>query len=300
MENQTSITEKDIRLKEKENLNTLINSLFKITLKNATAEAYVLSGGDLRMPASFRHAKQLLSELRKSTDIICKTLTIASSGKQSPMPEFMGKYTSARNSFSTFIKSFYNIVEIAIELDKKQLSQIKSENDKILKLLESMSNDVSNWMDYGEDFKGWFNNIIFTFELNSEVIALDLEVKESMDSSAKSESVTSKKVVSTEPSKEEQSRRQAIKDARDLYKMFCLDFMRDLQAQYSLSSRDLYEDFINNKFKKFTEKFSWITLDDTACDVSIGQAREAYAQIMYMINKISEISESSYVINTFS
>ena len=87
-----------------------------------------------------------------------------------------------------------------------------------------------------------------------------------------------------------------IKKANDLYDELCLDFMRDLEKQYSASTKDMYETFVNVKFKKFVERFS-MPLDGS---VSVGQAKEAYSQIMNLMDYISKISENAYTISVYS
>ena len=93
----------------------------------------------------------------------------------------------------------------------------------------------------------------------------------------------------------EQERRDAIKKANEWYEELCQDFMRDLQSQYALSSRDLYENFVNVKFKKFVERFSMPLSSST----SLGTANEAANQIRNLMNYVSKISENSYTTSVY-
>ena len=80
-----------------------------------------------------------------------------------------------------------------------------------------------------------------------------------------------------------------------MYEEFCLDFMRDLEKQYALSSKDLYEEFVNVRFKKFTERFP-MPIPDNATE---GYAQEVINQINILINHVSKISENSYVTSVY-
>ena len=71
--------------------------------------------------------------------------------------------------------------------------------------------------------------------------------------------------------------------------------MRDLEKQYALSSKDLYEDFVNVRFKKFVERFPM----PIANDVSEGYAQEVINQINILIEHVSKISQNSYVTSVY-
>ncbi len=103
------------------------------------------------------------------------------------------------------------------------------------------------------------------------------------------------KAIHFEPNEKEQTRLQVIKQANDKYEEFCLDFMRDLEKQVPLSTRDMYETFMNEKFANFQNKFN-MPLDNS---VSEGFAREAMYQIELMIEYISKISQNSYVTSIY-
>ena len=104
------------------------------------------------------------------------------------------------------------------------------------------------------------------------------------------------RVVKIEQDEKTKARLSAIKDANDLYERFQVDFMRDLEKQYSLSTKDMYETFVNVKFKKFVERFN-MPLDS---GISVGQAKEAYAQIRNLMDYISKISENAYTTSVYS
>jgi malonyl CoA-acyl carrier protein transacylase len=62
-------------------------------------------------------------------------------------------------------------------------------------------------------------------------------------------------------------------------------------AQFVGMGKDLYENFVNVKFKKFIEKYKM----PLSNDVSEGYAREVIYQIQKLMNIVSEISVNSYV-----
>jgi len=63
-----------------------------------------------------------------------------------------------------------------------------------------------------------------------------------------------------------------------------------------MTFKDLYEEFVNVKFKKFIEKYQF----PLANNVSEGYAKECVAQIKKLMNYVSEISANSYVSSVFS
>ena len=71
--------------------------------------------------------------------------------------------------------------------------------------------------------------------------------------------------------------------------------MRDLEKQYALSSKDLYEQFVNVRFKKFIERYP-MPIPNSASE---GYAKEVINQINILIDHISRISENSYVTSVY-
>ena len=99
----------------------------------------------------------------------------------------------------------------------------------------------------------------------------------------------SKIFISSSVDEKQQARLQAIKEANDLYEMFQMDFMRDLNREVSMMNRDMYDALIE-KIEKFLKKFP-MPLDNS---VSLGMAQEAKFQINKFIETVCEISRNTY------
>ena len=84
-------------------------------------------------------------------------------------------------------------------------------------------------------------------------------------------------------------RLQAIKETNDLYEMFQMDFMRDLNREVSMMNRDMYETLIS-KIEKFLIKFPMPLSEN----ISLGMAQEAKSQINRFIDTVGEISKNTY------
>lgn len=95
-------------------------------------------------------------------------------------------------------------------------------------------------------------------------------------------------------SKAEQEREFYINKANDLYNQLYLDWIRDLESQYSFSTRDKYYACIE-KFNKFNERFQ-MPLKST---VSTGMAKEVCNQINNLMNSITDISSESYSVGLY-
>lgn len=85
-----------------------------------------------------------------------------------------------------------------------------------------------------------------------------------------------------------------VKKANDMYEMFCSDYLRDLEKQYSLSSKDLYQSFLTT-YGKFMNEHN-MPLSSKA---SMGQAKVVINQINKMIDMIPNISKNTYATTPF-
>ena len=186
---------------------------------------------------------------------------------------------------------FYNFAEQTTANNKKLIAQLELCKNKLASF-EYMQKD------YSEQGVGVFAALADEWSIFNDFMAKagkkDRDFRESVQAEIDKAKRTSGKVVST-VSPAEQERLAAIKNANDLYEELCQDFMRDLQSQYALSSKDMYETFINVKFKKFVERFH-MPLSNS---VSVGTANEASAQIRNLMNYISKISENSYTTSVY-
>ena len=156
---------------------------------------------------------------------------------------------------------------------------------------------LGEWSELGGVFQDTYLTIMKHFDSNSKYVDSGKLVFETAQAVQKAQMEERKQNAKPpEMSESEKERRLWIKKANDLYDELCLDFMRDLEKQYSTSTKDMYETFVNVKFKKFVERFA-MPLDS---GVSVGQAKEAYAQIRNLMDYISKISENAYTISVYS
>ena len=188
-------------------------------------------------------------------------------------------------------ENFVEYTNLAIPLNKKIISQLKICESKV-KSIEDYGMGV---VETGVGVIGSFVNE-WTI-LNAQTTTATIrEKKFRNDVQAEIDKVKQEtRKVEPKISDAEQERRRAIKEANDLYEEFCQDFLRDLQNQYALSSKDLYEYFINEKFAKFMERFQ-MPLSDSE---TVGKANEAYSQIKNLMKYVSKISENSYTTSVY-
>ena len=141
--------------------------------------------------------------------------------------------------------------------------------------------------------------VIFNFYMNSAgcinllienlLLKMDFE-KEVGGNTESSEQIDKSRVfVSSGVDEKQQARLQAIREANDMYEMFQMDFMRDLNKEVSMMNRDMYDALIT-KIEKFLKKFPM----PLASSVSLGMAQEAKSQINKFIDMVGEISRNTY------
>ena len=180
--------------------------------------------------------------------------------------------------------------------------QTSSNNRKVIAQLLACKQKLSEFKymqtGYAEQGIGVFGDLAGEWMIFNEQMAnagkKDKEFRDSVQAEIDKARLEKSKVEPT-ISPAEQERQDAIKKANDMYEELCQDFMRDLQSQYALSSKDLYENFVNVKFKKFVERFS-MPLSNS---VSLGTANEAANQIRNLMNYVSKISENSYTTSVY-
>jgi len=203
-------------------------------------------------------------------------------------------YTLAEKSKNTCFEKHQNFVEfsnIITTLNKKMISQLKTCAAKVAHI-----EDLG--MGHAEQGVGVFNACADEWTiLNGHVTRAGKKEKDFRDSVQaeidKARLERSKIEPSVSPS--EQARRDAINTANALYEELCQDFMRDLENQYALSSKDMYEYFVNVKFKNFVERFHMPLSSST----KIGTANDAAAQIRSLMSYVSKISENSYTTSVY-
>ena len=169
-------------------------------------------------------------------------------------------------------------------------------NKSIREVLVSCMPYLGEWSELGGAFQDTYMTIMKHFDSNSKYVDSQKLVFETMQAVQKAQMEERKQNAKPpQMSESEKERRMWIQKANELYDELCLDFMRDLEKQYSLSTRDMYETFVNVKFKKFVERFN-MPLDNS---VSVGHAKEAYAQIKNLMDYVSKISENAYTVSVY-
>lgn len=223
-------------------------------------------------------------------------------------PESRKKYDNLQE-FANELSKFYTLAEkgqnVCFEShqDFGQFSSlITSLNKKMIASLKACAGKIAVTDDLGfglaeagtEVFNDFANELSI---FNGHVVNAAKKDKEFRDSVQAEIDKVRMERSKVEPtiSPAEQERLAAIKKANDLYDELCQDFMRDLQKQYALSSKDMYEYFVDVKFKKFVERFHMPLSNNT----SLGTANEAQAQIRNLMNYVSKISENSYTTSVY-
>ncbi|MBR3885807.1 MAG: hypothetical protein IKJ33_05075 [Clostridia bacterium] len=209
--------------------------------------------------------------------------------------------------FMVFLKELMPYFEQATEIErvcKKSGSVSREFFDRIPELNKGVRNTLTSSLPYvghsnelGDAFLETYMTIMKHFDSNSKYVDSQKEVFETKW--AIEEEVAKQRAQNSKPpemSEAEKERRKCIKEANDLYDELCLDFMRDLEKQYSASTKDMYEHFVNVKFKKFVERFNM----PLSNDVSVGQAKEACGQIKNLMDYVSKISQNAYTISVYS
>jgi len=176
------------------------------------------------------------------------------------------------------------------ENDKREfLHKVTSLNQKLAAVIDKVVGYINASKDWslGSSARFEFASMAFKEEINN----MDIKF---LNQSASEKIEPAKKVV-IGISDSERERLNEIAKANALYDELCLDFMRDLEKQYAHSTKDMYRNFVDVKFKKFVERFNM----PLSNNVSIGHARECQGQIKNLMDYISTISESSYTIGVY-
>ena len=176
------------------------------------------------------------------------------------------------------------------EKDKREfLHKVTSLNQKLASAIEKIVryiNDSKDWT-LGAPARFEFAGMAF----REEICNMDIKF---LSQNTNGEIISTKKVV-IGMSESEKERLNEIAKANALYEELCFDFMRDLEKQYSHSTKDMYRMFVDVKFKKFVERFNM----PLSNNVTIGHARECQGQIKNLMDYISSISENAYTIGIY-
>ena len=212
-----------------------------------------------------------------------------------------------------FLSFAFEFIDLAIRLEninegnnpRSYIKFLTSNSSRMVNCFLDMSKvvdypSVTN-QKYGDDYKKIFDDLAKYLQsitdLVKSIISIERESRKEAKTLEKEKIMREQKSRAVEfiPSDKDVKRLSLIEQTNAFYKEFCDDFLRDLDKQYSLSSKDMYEYFINVKFKNFVERYPM----PIASDASEGYAKEVYCQIQILIDYISKISENSYAISAY-
>ena len=204
--------------------------------------------------------------------------------------------------FMVFMKHLMPYFDYAIKVDNV-CSKTREPSVEFFNIINKFNSDIretlagalpytGTWTDLGENFISMYTTIYLHFDGYSRHVDLEREIYDIRAQRQREESEEKLKIAKLRSpiiSEKETERRNAIKEANDLYEMFQMDFMRDLNREVSMMNRDMYDALIT-KIEKFLAKFPMPLSDN----VSLGMAQEAKAQINKFIDMVGEISRNTY------
>lgn len=258
---------------------------------------------------------KIFTELRKISNGLKGSLVpfvdkYYGSNKPKRMEELVSEYQAAEGGFYKLVDEYVKIIGTARYLTEvckkksnvaymkevlKSLPVVEESLRRAEKIYENVemydinNSGYDNLHETMEFIDGSFG-IITT--LANEVLSLENE-KRLEEQKKNAIKAVEGRVVKFETPKTQ--RELLIEKARAKYQMFCDDFMRDLNNQYALSSRDLYQEFVNVTFKKFVKKY--MPIKDS---IKEDRAKEIIFAIDDLINEVANISSNSYVTSMYS
>lgn len=234
---------------------------------------------------------------------------IISHTKNNIIDSLFYKDTNQKHKFVSFIYEIKNFIDNAVYI----LNIANSNSDSyyvrmVAKMLPSMNSNLEkagSYIKYLGGFNGeytevcnkiieFFGSSVYILQQFANEYLAEIK-KQKQEINDKRTIIDSSKIVKPVVDKQTLERQKLIKEANDKYEEFCLDFMRDLEKQYAYSSKDLYEQFVNVRFKKFVERYP-IPIPN---DASEGYAKEVINQINILIDHVAKISENSYITSVF-
>ena len=267
-----------------------VQNLYFVIKEHVATKGYELKESDLRELVTIADYQYNLNVMKKHANILRDEVNNRFAGIKKDEASFMSRYVDSRKDFANFLQAISGFVDSAVYVTTHASKRTDGAYIRTLsKTLPAMRADLnkakgysSSWNRYGEGFTQIFDSVIEFFNSSTE----REKTKNSVEVS---------RVQKPAQAPELSPRLKLIKKANEKYEEFCLDFMRDLEKQYALSSKDLYEDFVNVRFKKFVERFPM----PIANDVSEGYAQEVINQINILIEHVSKISQNSYVTSVY-
>ncbi len=286
-----------------------IQNLYFLIKEHIATKGYELKSGDLRELVTIDDYQYNLRVMKKKANELRSDVDSFFAGTKKDDKSFMSRYVDSRRDFAEFLQVISGFVDSAVYISNHCAKKSDSAYIRTLsKTLPSMRADLNrakgyteSWNRYGAGFTQIFDSVIEFFTSSSSVVEefakdyLEGIKRQKQEENEKIESAKMTRITKPSQPVELSPRLKLIKKANDKYEEFCLDFMRDLEKQYALSSKDLYEEFVNVRFKKFTERFP-MPISNSASE---GYAQEVINQINILIEHVSKISENSYVTSVY-
>jgi len=256
-------------------------------------------------PENIQVAKEKFLDMKNKIADFNGNLVVIKRGANFDARLDINRYLDLKRKAESVLDYAINYVNLGLMLQNSDKNNADEYHKIITRNLKEMKNLMQKTRPFLEDWKLFDKDVVYIFETALRDFSLSVSATTKMindhNNKKKQEEIDGfrkenpEKTIKYEISEKEQERINAINEANALYDELCLDFMRDLEKQYSLSTRDMYETFVNVKFKKFVERFN-MPLDNS---VSVGQAREAYAQIKNLMDYVSKISENAYTVSVY-
>ena len=283
-------------------------NLYRLIATNQVFFAKAISNKELKKPENVKGFSQNMKKIYESLlDFETNVDTAVKMGLDYQYILFRDENVRKDfKDFMRFLKEIMPFFDKAPEIERvcKKNRYVSDEffavipelNKGVRETLVSGLQYIGDWSEFGSAFQDAYMTIMNHFDSNSKYIDSQKLVYETAQAVQKAQMEERKQnAKAPEMSEVEKERRLWIQKANDLYDELCLDFMRDLEKQYSTSTKDMYDYFVNVKFKKFVERFH-MPLDK---GVSVGQAKEACGQIQNLMDYISKISENAYTIGVY-
>lgn len=293
--------------------NLLLHTVRKcwfLVKEHPITDVYSTFKGKIQEPETIRDYQKLLNNVKATADRVKRNIKFYDKGT-TILGESLSDFAAIRDKFSDYVTQLIFFANASVHLQDSANKSNPVYLREVVKTLPTMGttlkkaeSSVEGWEKFGKGYDKIHSDALEFFLANSRVICdcvksiQEREAKKQAEEESKKPKVeyrVGKKFEATE-NPAEIERKSWIRKANSLYEEFCLDFLRDLQKQYSQSTKDLYEQLVA-KFEKFQRTFN-MPLGESS-DVSTGRAKEAYGQIQKFIESVSEISSASYTISVF-
>lgn len=208
------------------------------------------------------------------------------------------------DDFAQFYAEISSFVGTAVCIVDKQASNnkayFKSLNRNLQAMVDALEN-ASKYIDCFAKYERGYDDAFLDMKTNfadavdhlkltiDRFVSLIIAKSKATEVKEESQPLDRARLVKMAQNAEIQVREENIKEANDLWQMFKLDFMRDLNKEVSMMNRDMYEALML-KIEKFLKQFP-MPLDNS---VSSRMAIEAKAQINKFIETVGEISRNTY------